>query len=93
MKSDTLDEVRRPPVDVANIVMWSPDGTCAVPAGTISNRSQYLQWLTTTGWQLGPNSWDNGANWASVFSTSNAQFIHNVFCAMTTTNTHYQPIP
>ena len=77
--------------DVTNIVAWSPNGTCAFPDGTIADTSQQLQWLTTTGWQLGPNTWSNGASCASVFSTSNAQFINNVFCALMTTNTYYQP--
>jgi hypothetical protein len=77
--------------DVTNTVGWAPNGTCAFPDGTIATTTQELQWLTTTGWQLGPNTWSNGASCANVFSTSNAQFINNVFCVMMTTNTYYQP--
>lgn len=77
--------------DVTNTVVWSPDGTCALPDGTVATTSANYQWLGATGWQLGPNTWDRGASCTSVFSTSNVQFINNVFCALMTTNTYYQP--
>ncbi|MBW3572593.1 MAG: hypothetical protein KY467_15935 [Gemmatimonadetes bacterium] len=77
--------------DVTSTVAWSPDGTCAWPAGTTASVGRSYEWLGWTGWSLGAYTWSYGYGCDKVYNGSTVHFVNGVFCAFLTTNTYYEP--
>lgn len=74
-----------PPVNyVKNTISWSPDGTCAVPPGTVADLTSQIAWLRTTGWTVASNFWDRngplvGCN-ETLRSRNKSRFMNDFFC-------------
>jgi hypothetical protein len=75
--------------DVTNGATWSPNATCAFPAGSTASFSRNYQWLTATGWSLQDNNWQTSAACSGVVSSSQAHFHNTPFCAFLPTDTYY----
>jgi hypothetical protein len=82
--------------DVTNEVQWNPGSGCATHGSSYA--SGYLQWYTTTGWQLYHNHFLDSFNCSGVTSdyidpsrsdNAGAIFINGIFCAATVTYTYY----
>lgn len=65
---------------VHNYIDWSPDGQCAIPAGTSAFHGWKTEWLTLTGWSVISNQFAREGNCTRVNSASTVHFQNFVFC-------------
>lgn len=82
--------------DVTNEVQWNPGSGCANHGRSYS--SGYLQWYTTSGWQLYLSHFASSATCGGIVSSyidpsrsdnAGAAFVNTIFCAATVTYTYY----
>lgn len=82
--------------DVTNEVQWNPGSGCATHGASYA--SGYLQWFTTSGWQLYHNHFLDSFNCSGVTSdyidpsrsdNAGAAFVNGIFCSATVTYTYY----